>query len=34
MLLHAYPINDAYSSQLYVNQDKEYIEEPANPGYV
>lgn len=34
MLLHAYPINEAYSSQLYANHDKEYLEEPVNPGYV
>lgn len=34
MLLHAYPINEAYSSQLYANQDKEYLEEQADPGYV
>lgn len=34
MLLHAYPINDAYSSQLYANQEEGYIEEPNDPVYV
>ena len=34
MLLHAYPINEAYTAQLYANQDKDYIYEQNDPVYV